>query len=153
MIREATRADLVGIHALDRESVEHHHAFDPSFFTIDEDRWLEKRVSQERALLDENEELLVFDDGSGVAGYVWGYVEDRSGVRVGIIQELSVSARRRREGIARSLIRSMLERFGERGCGLCEVVVFSQNDAAVELYEAAGFSKRTCVFRYAFDRS
>jgi ribosomal protein S18 acetylase RimI-like enzyme len=153
MIRRARADDLDTIHALDHESVSHHRAFDPDFFTISEGSWAEKRVSQNQALHDGNEEVFVFDDGAGIGGYMWGYVEERSVSRIGIVQELVVSVSRRREGIARGLVSSLLERFKERGCSACEVVVFSENDPAIRLYEAVGFSKRTCTMRCVLDRS
>jgi ribosomal protein S18 acetylase RimI-like enzyme len=88
--------------------------------------------------------VLVFDDGGGPVGLITYHVFDliyrpRPHCR---ITALSVSAQRRREGIARALLEAVEAIARERGCFRVELTTRPNRPDALGFYEACGFAER-----------
>jgi ribosomal protein S18 acetylase RimI-like enzyme len=63
-----------------------------------------------------------------------------TGTDDGWLEDLFVSDRARRSGLGRALVGAALDRARERGCGRIELDVDDDNEPAIALYEAMGFS-------------
>jgi ribosomal protein S18 acetylase RimI-like enzyme len=97
----------------------------------------------ETLLGDEATELLLADpDGTGAAGIcqlrfrlsVWTGAQDCW------LEDLYVEQGARRRGLGAALVAAAIERASAHGCGRIELDVNEDNEAALALYEAMGFT-------------
>lgn len=84
-------------------------------------------------------DLLVAQDGDGVAGLHW---TKRRGDGVGEVYNLAVAGRARGSGLGRALLRAGLRQLAGRGCDEAILWVDGSNDPAVRLYRSEGFTER-----------
>ena len=152
-IRKATKEDIESINKLDRESVGYHKKFDKDFYTVSEKFWKIKKNSQIKAIKSLKNLILVADIDGEVIGYIWGYIEEIMGYKVGKIQELIVSSKERGKGIGKKIINSMLDFFKSNGCIISEIEVFVDNISTVNVYEKIGFIKREHKMQLRLDKS
>src|SRR5262245_25574437 len=80
----------------------------------------------------------------GFCGCIQG-VRGRS--RVGMIQNLAVLAESRGLGLGKALLRACLCGFRAAGLSAAQLEVCARNEAAVQLYQAAGFVIRKTLYR------
>ena len=79
--------------------------------------------------------LLARDDDKAVIGYISAYmVRDEA-----FINNVAVTAAHRREGVARALVDTMLKRVQGNGASFLSLEVRMSNQAAISLYQGAGF--------------
>ncbi len=78
--------------------------------------------------------------GEGLAGFCWCVLFDPGTGLEGEVAEVYVASGHRREGIGRALLMAAIELFEERGVTLGYVWTRPENEAAVKLYQEAGFS-------------
>ena len=83
--------------------------------------------------------VLIVRDGGEVAGFCWCVIFDPGTGLEGEVAEVFVSARHRRAGVGKALLGEAVRLFAERGVTLGYVWTREENEAAVELYRAAGF--------------
>lgn len=88
--------------------------------------------------------LITAPDGSHCAT-VQG-IHDRT-LRVGAIQNLGVVAAHRGRGLGRALLMQAMRGFALHGLGRAYLEVTAQNEAAVQLYRAAGFRCRKTLYK------
>lgn len=84
-------------------------------------------------------DLLVADDGRGIAGIHW---TKRRGDGVGEVYNLAVADRARGTGLGRALLRAGLRHLHDRGCHEVILWVDRANEPAVSLYTSEGFAER-----------
>lgn len=84
-------------------------------------------------------DLLVADDGRGIAGIHW---TKRRGDRIGEVYNLAVADRARGTGLGRALLRAGLRHLQDRGCAEVILWVDRANEPAVGLYASEGFAER-----------
>lgn len=121
-IRAATRADLLAVYRLEKACFSApwpYQAFD--------------------AHLDGEAFLVATIDGD-LAGYVVADVLPRFGGRVGHVKDLAVDERYRRQGVASRMLGSALGELALAGAIRVSLEVRVDNDAAIALYRAFGFS-------------
>jgi ribosomal protein S18 acetylase RimI-like enzyme len=152
-IRQANAKDITQIHELDRESVLYHKKFDREFYTVSEKWWKIKKASQVEALKKVSDLILVAEGNGKIIGYIWGYVEKMAKLNVGKIQDLIVTSRYRNRGTATRLIKGMLKFFMTKKCAVADVEVHIRNDAAIDVYERAGFVKQNYRMRLKLNRA
>jgi len=152
-IRKASCADIGQIHELDKESVKYHLKFDKEFYQVSARWWKIKCDSQLKAMQNPSDLLLVAEENGKIIGYIWGYTEKMIKFDIGKIQELVVSAAHRRKGVAKKLIKGILEFFASKKCIVSETTVNAKNESAVKTYESAGFEKVEYKMRFRLDRS
>jgi ribosomal protein S18 acetylase RimI-like enzyme len=78
--------------------------------------------------------------GDGLAGFCWCVLFDPGTGLEGEVAEVYVASGHRREGIGRALLLAAIKLFEERGVTLGYVWTRPENEAAVKLYQEAGFS-------------
>jgi ribosomal protein S18 acetylase RimI-like enzyme len=143
-IRPATADDEAALGRLGALLVTVHHAFDPDRFIAPGPgtepgygRFLVSRLERDDAI------VLVAEDGDAVLGYAYAGLEGADWMALrgpaGVLYDIIVDPARRREGVARALLKAVLEALAARGAP--RVVLFSatQNAAAQRLFAAAGF--------------
>ena len=84
--------------------------------------------------------VIVAGDHSGYAVLTWGFDLEFGG-RDAFLTEIYVVPERRREGLGRRLLDEALRVAKQEGAGALHLGVYPQNEAAVALYGAAGFTK------------
>jgi ribosomal-protein-alanine N-acetyltransferase len=131
-IRQATRADLLEVHRIEKQSFPQpwpYHAFE--------------------GFLEEAGFLVAYD--ASVVGYVVGDTVGNRGAPVGHVKDLAVAPGRRGEGIGSRLLERALGAFAARGVGYVKLEVRASNDAARSLYSRFGFEHHHTVPRYYDD--
>jgi ribosomal-protein-alanine N-acetyltransferase len=131
-IRQATRADLLDVHRIEKQSFPQpwpYHAFegflsDPGF--------------------------LVAHDAA-VVGYVVADTVRNHGAAIGHVKDLAVAPDRRGEGIGSRLLERTLGTFAARGVAHVKLEVRASNDRARSLYGRFGFDRHHTVPRYYDD--
>lgn len=84
--------------------------------------------------------VIVVDDCSGYAVFTWGFDLEFGG-RDAFLTEIYVIPERRRAGWGRRLLDEVLRAAKADGAGAVHLGVYPDNQAAVALYRAAGFTK------------
>ena len=121
--RVATHADLPALVALDAEA-------------FAADAWSEAAWAAELEQVPATRHVEVLTEDSGD---LLGYVVLMVMPDVADLQRLAVASAARRAGHARTLLHAALRVARERGCTSVLLEVASDNAAAVELYQSAGF--------------
>jgi ribosomal protein S18 acetylase RimI-like enzyme len=88
----------------------------------------------------ENVIFAVRDQGGGLAGFCWCVLFDPGSGLEGEVAEVFVAGDQRGRGVGEALIKRAVELFRERGVTLGYVWTRSENEAAVNLYQKAGFN-------------
>jgi ribosomal protein S18 acetylase RimI-like enzyme len=88
----------------------------------------------------ENVILAVRDRNGGLAGFCWCVLFDPGTGLEGEVAEVFVAEAHRRTGVGRALVDEAVRLFIERGVTLAYVWTRGENEAAVRLYEQAGFT-------------
>jgi ribosomal protein S18 acetylase RimI-like enzyme len=83
--------------------------------------------------------VLAVRAGDSLAGFCWCVLFDPGTGMEGEVAELFVDPGHRGRGVAGALLRSAIRLFRERGVTLGYVWTRPDNDAAIQLYRAAGF--------------
>ena len=83
-------------------------------------------------------------DGT-IAGFAIGYL---SRAKVAHVVTLDVDPSRRREGLGRSLLEELLERFARHGARRVRLEVSTENRGAIAFYEKLGFSRLGTIRDY-----
>lgn len=89
----------------------------------------------------ENVVFAARDDGGRVIGFCWVVLFDPGTGLEGEVAEVYVAPDHRRHGVGEILVDQATKLFRERGVTLGYVWTRPDNDAAVRLYEAAGFEQ------------
>jgi ribosomal protein S18 acetylase RimI-like enzyme len=76
------------------------------------------------------------------AGFIIGHIKEGDGGIYGHIDIIAVDAQHREKGIGMELTRSFMRALEGYGCLHCCLEVWEHNDAAIKLYEKAGFAIR-----------
>jgi ribosomal protein S18 acetylase RimI-like enzyme len=98
----------------------------------------------ERLLATDPEALLVTEcDGAVVATLIAAW----DGWR-GNMYRLAVAPELRREGIARELVAAGERRLGEKGCFRITALVWSEDDPALDFWDAAGYAHDPRIRRF-----
>lgn len=79
-------------------------------------------------------------EGEGLVAFCWCVLFDPGTGLEGEIAELYVAPGHRREGLGKALLEEAVQLFRQRGVTLGYVWTRPENDAAIRLYEGAGFS-------------
>ena len=87
----------------------------------------------------ENVILAVREPSGGLAGFCWCVLFDPGTGLEGEVAEVFVADAHRRTGVGRALVDEAVRLFVERGVTLAYVWTRGENQAAVRLYERAGF--------------
>lgn len=90
------------------------------------------------------EDFLLLRDGGAVVGFCWLKVNDG----LGEFYAVGVDPARQGEGIGRVLVEAGLARLAERGIRESNLYVEADNEAAVRLYRAHGFTDHTVDIQY-----
>jgi len=131
-IRQATRADLLEIHRVEKRSFPQpwpYHAFE--------------------GFLPEPGFLVAYD--ATVVGYVIADAVENHGAPIGHIKDLAVTPDRRGEGIGSRLLERSLGTLATGGVGHVKLEVRASNDRARSLYSRFGFERHHTVPRYYDD--
>jgi ribosomal protein S18 acetylase RimI-like enzyme len=84
--------------------------------------------------------VIVAGDHSAYAVLTWGYDLEFGG-RDAFLTEIYVVPERRRAGLGRRLLDEALRVARQEGAGAMHLGVYPENEAAVSLYRAAGFTR------------
>ena len=133
-IRDATRADLLSVHRIERAVFDQPWPYDA----------FESSLSAPAFLVAERPGETTIDpaatgprDGSGIVGYLVG---DRTATRgVGHVKDLAVRPDAQGAGIGRRLLRQGLARFDRGGADRVKLEVRVSNEPARSLYRSEGF--------------
>jgi ribosomal protein S18 acetylase RimI-like enzyme len=87
----------------------------------------------------ENVVLAVRDPDGGVVGFCWVVLFDPGTGLEGEVAEVYVAERHRGQGLGEALVSRAVDVFHERGVTLGYVWTRGGNEAAIHLYQAAGF--------------
>lgn len=153
VVRPAETKDIDIIHELDMESVKFHKKFDREFYHISDKWWKVKKDSQIKALKNPTNLILVAEEDKKIIAYIWGIIYKMTKFNVGKIQEIVVTSKHRRRGVAIKLVKRILEFFKSKKCIVSEVEVNVRNEHAMKLYEMMGFVKKNCSMRLKLDKS
>lgn len=93
--------------------------------------------------------FLVAEEGGKIVGYVVAEVQQKEATVVSI----AVLESHRNNGVASTLMNSILARIVEGGCMMLSLQVSVENKAAVSLYTKLGFKKVSVLERYYADGS
>lgn len=144
VIRTASPLDVQVLGAFGTLLVALHHKLDPQRF-IETTRTTPANYTGflERKISDPNAMLFVAEQGGILLGYVYGEMEghDYMSLRgpAGVVHDLFVDASRRREGIGRLLIVTILSEIKARGAQRVVLSTAHQNKTAQQLFAALGF--------------
>jgi ribosomal-protein-alanine N-acetyltransferase len=131
-IREATRADLLEVHRIEKQSFPQpwpYHALE--------------------GFLSEPGFLVAYDAyGAAVVGYVVADTVGNHGQAIGHLKDIAVDPDRRGEGIGSQLLERTLGKFAATGVGYVKLEVRESNDRARSLYRRFGFEHHHTVPRY-----
>ncbi len=136
MIRAATLADLEPLLALERQS-----------FSSDQI----SRRSFRHFLTRAHAQLRVYEDAEGVGGYA--LVLFHRGTVLARLYSLAVAGRLRGQGRGAALLQAAEQAAHEEGCLTIRLEVRSHNDAAIALYERAGYQRFALLPGYYEDAS
>lgn len=149
VIRRARETDLPALGRLGALLIRTHHAFD-------RDRFMSPAGDPEAGyawflgtqLHDEDVAILVAEQGSDIAGYVYAAVEPRSWKELrdeaGFVHDVVVDERFRRAGVATALVEAVAAWFGSRRVPRIVLWTAERNDAAQRLFARLGF-RRTMI--------
>ncbi|HTO52426.1 MAG TPA: GNAT family N-acetyltransferase [Myxococcota bacterium] len=137
IVRDATAADLPGILEIYNEVVAHStaiYAFDPS--TLDERmRWFESRRAQ-------GYPVLVAGEGGAVLGFAsFGDFRPFPGYVTTVEHSVHVRADRRRAGLGRALVESLLPRARALDKHVCVGAIDAENEPSLRLHRKLGFAE------------
>lgn len=118
------------------ETEQPHYADHPQLSRAELERFV---TGIPNAFVGENVVLGVREEGELVA-FCWCVLFDPGTGLEGEIAELFVAASHRREGLGKALLDEAVALFRRRGVTLGYVWTRSENEAAVRLYETAGFN-------------
>ncbi len=95
-------------------------------------------------LKDPNQAILLLEDADGLIGGAWIAARSHAGgqaieMPVVFIQEICITAHRRRQGHGQALMREIEQWARARRVRVVEFNVWSRNEAALRFYEALGF--------------
>lgn len=141
-IRSATADDIPNIVGLWRELMEFHAELDSYYATSDD---AEERMAEwvGKCIEAEDHFVLVADADGEPAGYILVGFGQRPPVMrdrdIAMIYDLSVTQRRRRQGIGERLVREALRLIEERGVRLVEVSYTLANEQSSSFWPKMGF--------------
>lgn len=119
-------------------------------FRADSDFLARKRAQLREAVRDPGQAVMVSVDESGICGFIWLVIEvEYSGRRRGEVAAIHVDRRSRGTGVGRALMEEGLSLLRTYGCETVHLMVTTDNDAAVHLYESLGFT----TTRYQMERA
>lgn len=143
MIRHATENDLPAMSRLAASLVRLHHAFDADRFLLPERIeegyrwWFSKELQNPGAV------LLVAEEGSEIAGYAYGRMEERDWNMLldacGALHDLFVDERYRGSGIGRQLVLRAIDELKGRGAPRVVLHAATSNTNAQQLFKSVGF--------------
>ncbi len=124
-----------------------------------EARLIPMQATSLEMLADENKDLIVWDEGGTIAGFVCvdyvirpanAYAPEQ---RYCYVKELGVGEAFRRQGIARQLMQHVRDEAARRSLNRVELDVWSFNEKAMELYTALGFKPRYCYMELDIEKA
>jgi len=151
-IRKATKKDLDAIQRLDIESINYHKKFDRNFYTISKNNHELKKKSFLKELNNKHSILLIAESNKDIIGYSYGHILPIGIYKMGKVQDIVVTAKYRKMGVGKKLIKTMIEFFKENKCSIVEVEIFSENSIAKKFYEKSGFNNRMNKLWLKFDK-
>jgi len=117
--------DVEEVAALERELFAH-------------DPWSVEQFWGELAHVPETRWYVVHDDGSGIDGYAGLFAVPPEAD----VQTIAVAPRSQRRGLGRELLDAVVDEAVRRGCTQLFLEVRVDNDAAIGLYQRAGFERQ-----------
>lgn len=143
-LRPAEAADSESLGRLGALLVTYHHGLDPERFIPPTTRTAD---GYGRFLASElrrpNVVVLVAHEAGEVVGYAYASIEGQDWMTLrgpaGVIHDLVVEPARRRRGVGRLLLASMLTALSERGAPQVVLSTAARNEAAQTLFASAGF--------------
>lgn len=141
MIRKATLTDTDKIVEINKQLTQYHCEMAPKTFKMPDDKHFIDSITS--SIESEKSEIFVFDDG-----IIKGYAKITNSIRalpikirkkVCLIDELSVDADYRHEGIGTKLINHIKAYVDDNNFDVLEICVRAENDNAYKLYEKMGF--------------
>lgn len=141
-IRKAQPGDIPGLSRLWMEFMEYHRRLD-SDYELSEgalDRWVDYVTSK---FEDESAQLFVADNGGELVAYTGAVIRDYPPVftiqRYGFIEEIAVTEKYRRQGIARRLFEAAEKWLLSHQLDRIEVRIDSANPASQAFFRNRGF--------------
>jgi ribosomal protein S18 acetylase RimI-like enzyme len=149
VVRPARSGDTPLLGRLGASLVALHHDFDPDrFIAAGPSTAREYAAFLDRELTRAEVIMLVAEGSEGVQGYTYAAVEgtDYMALRgpAGILYDLVVEPRHRRQGVGRRLLEATTAALLERGAPRVVISTAERNAAAQDLFAAAGF-RRTMI--------
>ncbi|WP_028969424.1 GNAT family N-acetyltransferase [Sphingomonas sp. URHD0057] len=147
-IRPAAEADLPAIGRLGAALVAEHHEFDPLRFLAPLPDIAERYAQFIGSRLGNSDAVVLVAERNGVLGYTFATLEgfDFMALRgpAGVIQDIIVDERARRQGIARVLLEALFARLAAQGAPRIVLSTAQKNLGAQALFESEGF-RRTMI--------
>lgn len=146
--RRAAPADRIGIMPLQKEIADLHHDGRPDLFRTEARYYSEDDFYAK--LTHPDHRIFIAEVDGEVAGYVFALVKHVRSHPTYVdfdtfyIDDICVSERYRRHGIATALFERCTAQAREDGCYNIELNVFCFNEDAVAFYEAMGMKKMIC---------
>lgn len=145
-IRRATEADLPGLVRLWIEFMDFHADTSLRFVRSADaaERWTAYLTGK---LTEDDVRVLVADDGGELVGYLMAFVAEYPPIvearRFGFVQEIAVTAGRRREGIAHRLFAEAERWLVDLGLPHIELRIDTDNEGSRSFWRREGFGPHT----------
>lgn len=149
VVRPARPGDLTDIVARWRDLMDAHETIDPVLYAIEPHAQNTYRAFVRRHMDKPGSVVLVAEgDGAGVAGYLVGGAGQRAPMfqvrQVGMIFDLVVDPKKRRQGIGEALVEAAVARFKRHGLTYVQVNFDPQNASAAGFWPSQGFNTLLC---------
>lgn len=118
-----------------------HHKLDSYYKPASQYKNLKEGLEKE--LGDKNSRILAAEEGNRIIGYLRGSVENSpeyaSPEKIGIVYDLFVDEKSRKEGIGQKLLEQAIEWFKGKKIENIELSVDARNQSGVKFWEKSGF--------------
>jgi ribosomal protein S18 acetylase RimI-like enzyme len=138
-IKKCSKNEIASVMALENESLRKHLAFDRDFYRISRKYFKIRATGFLKALHDSKSRIFVALQNRDVIGFVYGYITKFGKLNVGILHDIVVSQKHKRQGIGKALATSILGWFCSKKCIESHLDVNLRNSEAIGFYESIGF--------------
>lgn len=116
--------------------------------------WYQPFTEREVAdLLDVPTDILFLDINNEISGFAWLHInEDHTGVdHLGVIEPFGIAEKYQGQGYGRYLLSSAMFKLVQRGAQRLQIGAWTDNQAALHLYQSLGFQHQKTITYLAYD--
>jgi len=143
-IRRFEEKDRPAVSKLMRALIDYHHRLDPEDHKTAEE-FTELEDYFEEIAKHKDSAFFVAEENGEVTGYLAARVEDGPSYsihkKIGVVADVAVDEKYRRQGVAEKLFGAALEWFQKKQLATIELSVYSKNLPAIALWKKLGFQE------------